>query len=78
MLFRSLIQHLELTERIRILPMPNPVMQRQLILAYRKDIDPQMRDEILSISDRFYKETLHPEIIRLAPWLTASLSASAL
>ncbi len=72
----TLIQHLELTERIRILPMPNPVMQRQLILAYRKDIDPQMRDEILVICDRFYKETLHPEIIRLAPWLAASLPAS--
>lgn len=73
----TLIQHPELTARIRILPMPNPVMQRQLILAHRKDINPQIRDEILGICDRFYKETLYPEIIKLAPWLAASITVSS-
>lgn len=65
----TLVQHREALQGIKILPMPEPVIERRIMLVHEKSRRPMALPKIREICEKYFLEDLKIQILHIAPWL---------
>lgn len=65
----SLVQHPELAQGVRALPMPEPVVSRELFVITRAAEESPLASRIAAVAARAVAEDLIPAFARWAPWV---------
>ena len=64
----TLIQHPDLATQVHFCKMPDPVMQREVILIFGKSVNPEFVDTVEALSKYFYAQELLPQFKLIMPW----------
>ncbi len=65
----SLVQHPELLEGVRVLPMPEPVVSRELFVMTRKAEVPALFERVVASAARAAADALVPQFAKYASWV---------
>lgn len=63
----TLVQHPDLAARVHFCKMPDPVMQREVILIFGKSVNPELVDMVEALSKNLYEQELFPQFNRIMP-----------
>lgn len=63
----TLVQHPDLAARVHFCKMPDPVMQREVILIFGKSVNPELVDMVEALSKNLYEQELCPQFNRIMP-----------
>ncbi len=74
----TLIQHPEIARKIMGCPMPDPVLEREVSLIFRKNDATKLSQLLLEEARGFYMDELEGKFLEVAPWLKESLKKNAL
>ena len=61
----TLVQHPDLAARVHFCKMPDPVMQREVILIFGKSVNPELVDTVETLSKSFYEAELSKEFKKI-------------
>lgn len=67
----TLVQHPEIQNQLSIKSMPLPILERNILLVYRKTENSELIKEICLLAKGFFNEELIPQILQFAPWLNS-------
>ena len=61
----TLVQHPDLAAQVHFCKMPDPVMQREVILIFGKSVNPELVDTVETLSKSFYEAELSKEFKKI-------------
>ena len=61
----TLVPHPDLAARVHFCKMPDPVMQREVILIFGKSVNPELVDTVETLSKKFYETELSVEFKKI-------------
>ena len=65
----TLVQHPDLSAKVNIFPMPDPVVSREVYLINRKGQHEQFSARVAKIAAQGYVERIVPACLKLTPWI---------